>query len=551
MKVCVIQPYYSVDFTDADQCFEDELALLEQCDESMDLIVLPEMSDMPSLAKTLDQRMACRERYTDRLLEKVKETAIRCNAMIFVNANYHNGVGYRNTTYAFDRQGNITGHYFKEHLTPGEGIMPERDSEYSFEYTKPVIVEMEGLRLGFMTCYDFYFYEYFSVMAHQNIDILIGCSHQRSDTHDALETMSKFAAYNTNSYMIRSSVSMGEDSPLGGQSMIVAPTGKVLTKMESRIGMAVAEIDPKDKYYKPAGFGNPPAAHYEYVEAGRRPWKYRPGGSFIVKTDVVMNYPRVCAHRGFSAVAPENSLPAFGAAIALGADEIEFDLWPTADGEIVSIHDKTLERVSNGEGNVWEKTLEELEALDFGAKAGDSYKGMKILKFEDILKKFSCHAVMNIHLKTPSNDFDYDPEAMKKIIDLIRQYDCDKYVYFMSGNNKVLAMLQEMAPDLPRCVGAGDQPLALVERALKYGCKKIQIAKELHRGKENHFVLTKEQIQTMINEAHEQGIVCNMFWSDDPEETKEFLDMGIDTILTNEFLQVEQVVSPYKKYKMM
>ncbi|MBR6501750.1 MAG: hypothetical protein IKT25_09615, partial [Firmicutes bacterium] len=221
------------------------------------------------------------------------------------------------------------------------------------------------------------------------------------------------------------------------------------------------------------------------------------------------------------------------------------------DGEIVSIHDKTLERVSDGEGNVWEKTLEELEALDFGVKAGDSYKGMKILKFEDILKKFSCHAVMNIHLKTPSNDFDYDPEVMKKIIDLIRQYDCDKYVYFMSGNNKVLAMLQEMAPDLPRCVGAGDQPLALVERALKYGCKKIQIAKELHRGKENHFVLTKEQIQTMINEAHEHGIVCNMFWSDDPEETKEFLDMGIDTILTNEFLQVEQVVSPYKKYKMM
>ena len=551
MKACIIQPYYSVDFADADRCFEEELALLDQCDESMDLIVLPEMSDMPSLAKTLDQRMACRERYTERLLNKLKETAIRCNAMIFANANYNDGAGYRNTTYAFDRQGNIVGHYFKEHLTPGEGIMPERDSEYSFEYTKPVIVEMEGLRFGFMTCYDFYFYEYFTVLARQNIDILIGCSHQRSDTHDALETMSKFAAYNTNSYMIRSSVSMGEDSPLGGQSLIVAPTGKVLTKMESRIGMATVEFDPKDKYYKPAGFGNPPAAHYEYVEAGRRPWKYRPGGSFIVKTDTVMNYPRICAHRGFSAVAPENSLPALGAAIALGTDEIEFDLWPTADGEIVSIHDKTLDRVSDGEGNVWEKTLEELEALDFGVKAGDSYKGMKILKFEDILKKFSCHAVMNIHLKTPSNDFDYDPEVMKKIIDLIRQYDCDKYVYFMSGNNKVLAMLQEMAPDLPRCVGAGDQPLALVERALKYGCKKIQIAKELHRGKPNHFVLTKEQIQTMINEAHEHGIVCNMFWSDDPEETKEFLDMGIDTILTNEFLQVEQVARPYKKYKMM
>lgn len=551
MKVCVIQPYYSVDFADADQCFEDELALLEQCDESMDLIVLPEMSDMPSLAKTLEQRMICREKYTDRLLDKVKETAVRCNAMIFVNANYHNGVGYRNTTYAFDRQGNQVGHYFKEHLTPGEGVMPERDSEYSFEYTKPVIVEMEGLRFGFMTCYDFYFYEYFSVMARQNIDILIGCSHQRSDTHDALETMSKFAAYNTNSYMIRSSVSMGEDSPLGGQSLVVAPTGKVLAKMESRIGMAVVDIDPKDKYYKPAGFGNPPAAHYEYVEAGRRPWKYRPGGPFIVKTDTVMNYPRICAHRGFSAVAPENTLPAFGAAIALGADEIEFDLWPTKDGEIVSIHDKTLDRVSDGAGKIWEKTFDELCELDFGAKAGDSYKGLKVLTFEEILKKFTCQAVMNIHLKTPSNDFDYDPRILEKIIGLIRQYDCEKYVYFMSGNDKVLAMLQELAPDLPRCVGAGEQPLALVERALKYGCKKIQIAKELHPGKPNHFVMTNEQIREIIEQAHANGIVCNMFWSDDAEEAKEFLDMGIDTILTNEFLKIEPVVAPYAKYKMM
>jgi glycerophosphoryl diester phosphodiesterase len=172
---------------------------------------------------------------------------------------------------------------------------------------------------------------------------------------------------------------------------------------------------------------------------------------------------------------------------------------------------------------------------------------MKILKFEDILKKFSCHAVMNIHLKTPSNDFDYDPKVMQKIIDLIRQYDCEKYVYFMSGNDKVLAMLQEMAPDLHRCVGAGDAPLALVERALKYGCQKIQIAKKLING----FEATKEQIQTMIDAAHEHGIVCNMFWSDDPVEAKEFLDMGIDTILTNEFLKMESVIKDRKKYKMM
>ena len=63
--------------------------------------------------------------------------------------------------------------------------------------------------------------------------------------------------------------------------------------------------------------------------------------------------------------------------------------------------------------------------------------------------------------------------------------------------------------------------------------------------------MTNEQIREIIEQAHANGIVCNMFWSDDAEEAKEFLDMGIDTILTNEFLKIEPVVAPYAKYKMM
>ena len=122
--------------------------------------------------------------------------------------------------------------------------------------------------------------------------------------------------------------------------------------MKGKVGFATVEIDPLKKYYKPAGFGNTDAAHYEYIEYGRKPWQYRPAGSAIVKNEKILCYPRICAHRGFSVVAPENSMPAFGAAIALGAEEIEFDLWPTVDGEIVSIHDRSLDRVSNGTGLV-------------------------------------------------------------------------------------------------------------------------------------------------------------------------------------------------------
>jgi len=310
--------------------------------------------------------------------------------------------------------------------------------------------------------------------------------------------------------------------------MVVAPTGEVLCNMYSRTGIETVDVDIKNKYYKPAGFGNPDAAHYEYIEKGRRPWKYRPAGSAIVRPDNWMPYPRICAHRGFNTIAPENSMPAFGAAVAMGAEEIEFDLWVTKDSEIVSCHDSTLDRVSTGTGKIYDYTYEELLAFDFGVKYNEKFKGMKVLKFEEILKKFACHTIMNIHLKTIDNQCEYDSDALRRIIALIDKYDCRKYVYFMSGNDNVLRLASEMAPDICRCVGAGEAPWEMVDRALKYDCRKIQLVKGYFN-------------QEMIDRAHANGIKCNLFWSDEPQEAKEYLAMGIDTILTNDYNLVSQV----------
>lgn len=537
MKVCIIQPPYSADYSKSDECFAKELELLDKCDASMDLIVMPESCDIPCLANTLEERQNSVDKYNKVILEKCAETARRCNAIVFVNARYKAEKGYRNTTYAFDRNGEVVGLYHKEHPTPGEVACSERDCDYSFEFTEPTVVEIEGVRYGFLTCYDFYFYENFANMARHNLDIIIGCSHQRSDTHDALEIMSRFLAYNTNAYVVRSSVSMDENSDIGGASMVVAPTGKVLVNMKSRVGLECVDIDPTDKYYKPAGFGNPDAAHYEYIEKGRRPWKYRPAGSAIVTDDHTTLYPRVCAHRGFNTVAPENSMPAFGSAVAMGADEIEFDLWYTKDKEIVSIHDSSLERVSDGVGNVYDYTYDELLKFDFGIKYGEKFCGLRILKFEEILKKFACHVIMNIHIKTVDNSIEYDPEMLDKIVGLIEKYDCKNYVYFMSGNDNVLKLAKERYPEICRCQGGGSAPWEIVERAIRHGCKKVQLFKPY---------FNKE----MIDKAHENGIVCNVFWSDDPSETEKFLEMGIDTILTNDYGIISQTVSSKEKYKL-
>lgn len=528
MKACIFQPPYSNDLSFSDEYFNYKIDMLDKCDPSMDIIVLPEYSDVPCAASTLDDVLYYHNKYIDTLLKKCIETAKRCNANVFVNALSKEETGYRNTTYCYNKSGELVGKYFKKHLPPSELYTLQLDSQYTFEYSEPYVIEIDGLRYGFLTCYDFYFYEAFAKIAKQNVDIIIGCSLQRSDTHNALEIMCRFLAYNTNAYVIRSSVSYDENSTVCGASMIVSPKGDVLCNMKGRFGMETTEFNPSEKYLKPAGFGNPDAPHHEYVEFGRNPWQYRLSGSSVISTEEHLPYPRVCAHRGFNTIAPENSMPAFGAAISLGADEIEFDLWATSDGEIVSCHDATLDRVSNGSGKIYEHTLKELETLDFGYKFNEKYKGLKIVRFEDILKKFAGQTIMNIHIKTLSDE--YDTKAMKKIVSLIRQYDCSKHVYFMISHDGVIKKFKEYAPDIPICVGhLSERPWEIVERAIELGAEKVQLFKPYYN-------------KDMVNKAHENGILCNIFWSDEPEETKQMLDMGIDTILTNDYNLISQIV---------
>lgn len=534
MKACIIQPPYSRDLSLSDEYFEYKMNLLDECDGSEDIIVLPEYSDVPCATVGKEDTFYYHSKYIDRLLTKCRDTAIRCGANVFVNALYEVNGKFRNTTYAFDKRGEIVGKYFKKHLSPLELNVLELDSDYTFEFSEPYIIEIDGLRYGFLTCYDFYFYEAFASIARKNVDIIIGCSLQRSDSHEAIETMCRFLAYNTNAYVIRSSVSFDENSDICGASMIVSPYGKVLANMHGRFGMEKADFDPKDKYYKPAGFGGADAPHYEYIEFGRKPWQYRPAGSGIVKDEKTMEYPRVCAHRGFSTIAPENSMPAYGAAVAMGADEIEFDIWPTSDGELVSCHDPSLDRVSTGTGLITEHTLAELEEYDFGIKFSEKFKGLRILKFEDILREFSCRVIMNIHVKPLSETEPYPEDIMKKIVALIKKYDCEKYVYFMLQTDMQIWQFKQYAPEIEVCVGHLDgKRTTIIEDAVKFGCEKIQLFKP-HFNKET------------IEKAHKNGIKCNVFWSDDPRETEEFIKMGVDTILTNDFNLVSQCVKNKK-----
>ena len=97
----------------------------------------------------------------------------------------------------------------------------------------------------------------------------------------------------------------------------------------------------------------------------------------------------VAAHRGFSEKYPENTIPAFQAAIDLNVDQLEIDVRVTKDDQLVIIHDATVDRTTNGTGKVCDYTLEELRRLDAGSWKGEEFKGLQIptlIEFMDLVK---------------------------------------------------------------------------------------------------------------------------------------------------------------------
>ena len=93
----------------------------------------------------------------------------------------------------------------------------------------------------------------------------------------------------------------------------------------------------------------------------------------------------------------------------------------------------------------------------------------------------------------------------------------------------MLLRAKELCPIVGTCVGAGYTPWQIVDRAIAIGADKVQLFKP-------------DFDQAMIDKAHANGIRCNVFWSDDPDEASRYLEMGIDTILTNDYLTIYNAV---------
>lgn len=114
----------------------------------------------------------------------------------------------------------------------------------------------------------------------------------------------------------------------------------------------------------------------------------------------VTHRPLVFAHRGAKRVAPENTIPAFEAAVRLGADGIELDVQYSSDGKLVIFHDLALEKTSNGTGRVSSHPFEELRRLDAGSHFSPEFAGTQIPTLDEALETAKGKLLVNIELKT-------------------------------------------------------------------------------------------------------------------------------------------------------
>ena len=148
------------------------------------------------------------------------------------------------------------------------------------------------------------------------------------------------------------------------------------------------------------------------------------------------------AHRGASGRAPENTHAAFAAALSLGAQAIELDCQLSADGELVVIHDETLERATDGRGAVGDRTFADLQRLDAGAWFGEEFRGERIPRLADVLAQVRDRVTLNVEIKS-ARDLGTIEAKLAALVTAERAAD---WVVFSSFHPAALRTMRAAAP---------------------------------------------------------------------------------------------------------
>ena len=265
LNITVVQPkYFSGDKPD------EKIAnfLIEEMGKVSQggLIVLPEYSNAGGLSDADDEINALPR--AEFMLKKASETAKKTSAYVAINVLERRNDKIKNSTYLFDKNGEVAFVYDKQHLPLSEVKLGVEAGNVSGKCQ--CICELDGIKFAFMTCYDVYFNEQIEHIAKHKPDIILIPGYQRGERTDIIHAQAKLTAFRCNSFVARASFSMDSDER-GGCSMIVSPDGSILKNLGKEVGSISCDIDPFEKYMRPAGYGEKPVRNDDFISDGLCP----------------------------------------------------------------------------------------------------------------------------------------------------------------------------------------------------------------------------------------------------------------------------------------
>jgi glycerophosphoryl diester phosphodiesterase len=246
----------------------------------------------------------------------------------------------------------------------------------------------------------------------------------------------------------------------------------------------------------------------------------------LLKADK-FNSPWIIAHRGFRAKYPENTLIAFQAALDAGVTMVEFDVTHTRDDKLVVMHDKTLDRTTNGHGPVNGYCLKELKKLDAGSWFNPIFASQHVPELEEVLELINGKALINIEIKPHSDDNHHPSNALERqIVELVHRKNAQDVVLISSFDRNILEKIASLE---------NPPALALISRdpaddATIQFCKRLKVF-SWHPAPS---ILSQDQVDAM----HAEGFRVFPFNVDTPEQFKQMFDMQVDGVISNDPLLV-------------
>ncbi|GAA1454073.1 glycerophosphodiester phosphodiesterase [Nesterenkonia lacusekhoensis] len=225
----------------------------------------------------------------------------------------------------------------------------------------------------------------------------------------------------------------------------------------------------------------------------------------------------VVGHRGNSGIAPENTMPAIVSSVASGADYFEIDINYTADGEIVALHDETVDRTTDGTGALRDLDYDYVSGLDAGSWFHPSYAGTQVPHFRDVLDYVS-HSGAQMLLEYKD---DWGSEQVAASAELIEEYGVEDQIIVQSFDLSTVENLQHQMPEVPRMVLGNITPDA------------IQTAHALGAIGYNPAAADVLENPEWVEEANDAGLAAFAWTVNDEEEWEALTESGVEAIITD------------------